>query len=29
MTREKYFKDLKKRIDEVFLDFNKSGKEKR
>lgn len=28
MTREKYFKDLKKRIDEVYLDFNKSGKEK-
>ena len=29
MTREKYFKDIKKRIDEVFLDFNKSGKEKK
>ena len=28
MTSEKYFKDLKKRIDEVYLDFHKSGKEK-
>lgn len=28
MTREKYFKDLKKKIDEIYLDFNKSGKEK-
>ena len=28
MTREKYFKDLKKEIDEIYLDFNKSGKEK-
>jgi CHASE3 domain sensor protein len=28
MTREKYFKDLKKRIDEIYLDFHKSGKEK-
>ena len=27
MTREKYFKDLKKKIDEIYLDFNKSGKE--